>query len=129
MEFMNRKVKTQKELRDVLRDADRSAEFQVRVETVSERRRSHDDVGALVGDVGVTPKMESAFTKKSVDLAHQVVKFYVRLGVEDSSLISRWYVVFEREAREFQSYLCFTSSREYQSYHSNHENIIATTHL
>ena len=62
--------------------ADRSAEFQVRVETVSERRRSYDDVGGIVGDIGVTAKMESAFTKKSVDLAHQVVKFFVRLGVE-----------------------------------------------
>jgi hypothetical protein len=93
VEFMNRKVKTQKELRDVLRDADRSAEFQVRVETVSERRRSYDDVGGIVGDVGVTAKMESAFTKKSMDLSHQVVKFFVRLGVEDSSLISRWYVL------------------------------------
>ena len=28
--------------------------------------------------------------------------------------------VSEREAREFQSYLYFTSSREYQLYHSNH---------
>ena len=37
-----------------------------------------------------------------------------------------WYVVFEREAREFQSHLYFTLSREN---HSNHENIIATTHL
>ena len=34
------------------------------------------------------------------------------------------YVVFEREAREFQSYLYFTLSREYQSYHSNHKNTL-----
>ena len=92
--FMNRNVKTQQDIRDALRSCvDRSKEFLVQVKTVAERRRSYDEIGGSKKNSSTDEEVEdSHFSEKSVKLAQQVVKFFVRLGVEDSSSISKWYV-------------------------------------